>query len=487
MLDLAVRNTRKLIREMSKEENVRIGRFFCKRETARQMAEAFTFVSRYSVRVLDAGAGTGILSAALIEAICKSGGASEIYLTCYENDSLYLPRLRDNLERIRRRARHDYRVKVRLTILDADFLTSSHPEDEKYDYIIMNPPRDLTDRADLKGLYPDLFTAASLPLPCLFTRMAAGLLAPDGQLVTVLPLSSATAVSLAAFRRDLFRLAAPEQIFLYARPKDTSPLRPVLCLKLREGATPPENVRLHLSTDDGTPDKTVSLPPLPYGSVVREEDASLLLIRDQSELSALVQMQNLPCTFASFGLRVHTGLTLESRYPELLRDQPGDGAIPLLHPKCLRDGMVQFPLPGVPKQYLLPRVSSLVQPAKNILLMKRVPAKSDKRRLTCAALLKGAIPPYFSTSNKLNYIDVDGNEQMDPGFLFGLLGFLSSAPVDAYIRLVSKSGQINARELESLPLPDAEQLRQIGGRLMAIRSYKPDYCDKVVHEILGMH
>ena len=102
-------------------------------------------------------------------------------------------------------------------------------------------------------------------------------------------------------------------------------------------------------------------------------------------------------------------------------------------------------------------------------------------------MLKGAIPPYFSTSNKLNYIDVDGNEQMDPGFLFGLLGFLSSAPVDAYIRLVSKSGQINARELESLPLPDAEQLRQIGGRLMAIRSYKPDYCDKVVHEILGMH
>ena len=70
--------------------------------------------------------------------------------------------------------------------------------------------------------------------------------------------------------------------------------------------------------------------------------------------------------------------------------------------------------------------------------------------------------------------------------LFLLFGYLSSAPVDAYIRLTSKSGQLNAKELANLPLPDAEHLRQIGGRLMAMRSYKPDYCDKVVHEILGL-
>ena len=197
-------------------------------------------------------------------------------------------------------------------------------------------------------------------------------------------------------------------------------------------------------------------------------------------------MRDLPCRFSTFGLRVRTGLVLESRYPELLRDAPVDGAVPLLHPRCLKDGMVQFPLPGVRHQYIIPRTAALSQPGKNILLMKRVPAKSDKRRLTCAVLLKNTVPAHFSTSNKLNYIDAEGDEQMDPGFLFGLFGFLSSAPVDAYIRLTSKSGQLNAKELARLPLPDAEHLRQIGGRLMAMRSYKPDYCDKVVHEILGI-
>ena len=39
MLNLAVRNTGKLIRERSKAENVRLGRLFTKKDTARLMAE----------------------------------------------------------------------------------------------------------------------------------------------------------------------------------------------------------------------------------------------------------------------------------------------------------------------------------------------------------------------------------------------------------------------------------------------------------------
>ena len=38
MLNLAVRNTGKLIREKSKSENIRLGRLFTKKDTARLMA-----------------------------------------------------------------------------------------------------------------------------------------------------------------------------------------------------------------------------------------------------------------------------------------------------------------------------------------------------------------------------------------------------------------------------------------------------------------
>ena len=42
MLNLAVRNTSKLIREKSKSENVRLGRLFTKKDTARLMADMVT-------------------------------------------------------------------------------------------------------------------------------------------------------------------------------------------------------------------------------------------------------------------------------------------------------------------------------------------------------------------------------------------------------------------------------------------------------------
>jgi adenine-specific DNA-methyltransferase len=72
MLSLAVRNTAKLVREKSKTENIRLGRLFTKKDTARLMADMLSFDKTKSVyTILDPGAGTGILAAAAIEEICK--------------------------------------------------------------------------------------------------------------------------------------------------------------------------------------------------------------------------------------------------------------------------------------------------------------------------------------------------------------------------------------------------------------------------------
>ena len=69
MLALAHRNTQKLIREKSKSENIRLGRLFTKKDTAKRMADMLTLSKDKTVyTILDPGAGTGILSAAAIEA-----------------------------------------------------------------------------------------------------------------------------------------------------------------------------------------------------------------------------------------------------------------------------------------------------------------------------------------------------------------------------------------------------------------------------------
>ncbi len=485
MLKMVVRNSKKLIRLMSSAEGIRIGRFLTKIDTAAALAAGFRPSEKSVVHLLDAGAGTGILAAAAVEEMCKWGSVSEIFLTCYENDPMFLPSLADNMERMRKRARHDYKVKVRIRICEEDFLLASHDPDERYDYIVTNPPEELYEAPHAAfALRPDVFTAAQTPAPALFALIASELLAEDGQMALTLPTAHATAVQLSAFRRRLFDTARPELLYLSAKTgKAGDTVKKSFSMLLRAGVKN-ETIRT-LVTKDG--EAYEELDPRPYAAVVREGDCALTLMCGEDEDLILSFMKSLPCTFDTFHLKVHTGLTLESRYPDLLRDKPEDGAVPLIHPRCLRDGMVVFPRQGAKGQYIIPRIPSLARPNKNILLMKRVPAKSDKRRIVSAPFLAGSsMFRYISTHNKLNFIDVDGKEQMDPPFLYGLHAFLSSEPMDRYIRIISKTAQLNARDLAALPLPTATQLRAIGAKLMSIRVYRPEYCDRVVKaELFG--
>ena len=157
MLSLAVRNTKKLVRRKVEEENVRIGRYFTKKEQAALMANMLTMPKKETVSVLDAGAGTGILAAAVVERLAKAGKAKEIFLDCYETSEEFLPMLKDNLERIRKKLLHDYKIRLRYTVKEENYILAQGkmtPDDPRvsmldktyYDLAISNPPRADEDR-----------------------------------------------------------------------------------------------------------------------------------------------------------------------------------------------------------------------------------------------------------------------------------------------------------------------------------------------------
>lgn len=501
MLSMAVRNTNKLIREYSREEKIRLGRFFTKRDTAALMAGMPDLPDTPTVRVLDPGAGTGILSAAIIERLCQSGTCKEIRLTCYENDVRFLPRLRDNLERLRRRCRRFYKVRLAANVLEENYILAGREnytislyskEAEVYDLILMNPPTELLPQNSPEMMcVTDLFGGAT-DLCYLFLAMAESSLAPGGQLVALLPTVFATSPQLSKLRNFLFSQNTPTHLHLFTTGNTAKPLKKNMVLCLRH--TPPQKsdaLLMSSSSDAGTPGKTVKLEPLPVSFVLRGTDRTLLLMYDPAELQIFLYMSSLKNSFPKMKLRMRTGLTLVSRYRNCLFDAPEQGLIPLLYPACLCEGRVSFPVTEkgtrtpLPGQYLSPAIPSLMQKNRNMLLIKRVPARCDKRRLVCGVYLASQLTPYkmISTHNKLNYIDREG-EEMDASLLFGLHCFLSSGVCDLYIRILSKSSQVNARELSDLPLPESEILRRLGARLISAHVYTPEYCDRVIHEIL---
>ena len=88
LLDFAIQTTNKYIDEMPKSQRKKYGQFFTSKETAVFMAGLFDVPeNKTRLQILDAGAGSGILSIALIERLQEIPQLQSVHLVCYENDS----------------------------------------------------------------------------------------------------------------------------------------------------------------------------------------------------------------------------------------------------------------------------------------------------------------------------------------------------------------------------------------------------------------
>ena len=67
---------------------------------------------------------------------------------------------------------------------------------------------------------------------------------------------------------------------------------------------------------------------------------------------------------------------------------------------------------------------------------------------------------------------------------FGLFALLNSTIYDRYISIVSKSKQINSKELRALPLPPRNIIENMGLRLIAGRHADVASCDAIVNPTL---
>ncbi len=85
------------------------------------MAGLYTIPENLSkVRILDAGAGSGILSCAFLERLEQMFFVQTIELTCYENDDNILGLLRENLHTYQTNSKKD----IQINIITDNYITS---------------------------------------------------------------------------------------------------------------------------------------------------------------------------------------------------------------------------------------------------------------------------------------------------------------------------------------------------------------------------
>lgn len=495
MLDYIAERTDSFISTQPKDIRKSFGQFFTSKATARFMAELFAVPKNDCIRILDPGAGTGILSAAVIEAIDKHHPAiKKAELTCYETNSDVIPLLEQNMAFIKRSAR----VELNIKIIKENYLLSqaedfSHAAfisatQEKYDMVIGNPP--------YFKLAKDAPEALAMPEIChgtpnvyfLFAAMSLFNLREGGEMVYIIPRSWTSGAYFSRFRNYLLHHGKLTDIHVFANRKKIfdkeNILQETIIIKIQKTQNVPTSVKITSSADSASLEKISELN-VPYSTVVSGKEYYVHLVTSKEEADALRKVNAFTQSLPSIGLKMKTGLTVDFRNRELLRNYCGEHVVPLFYSQHIKNGRVIFPI-GRENEYISDELPSMVQHNRNYLFVKRFTAKEEKRRLQCAVYLSNRYPEYqkISTQNKINFIDTTDDSEMSEELVCGLYIVLNSTLYDMYYRILNGSTQVNATEMNTIPIPVRSDLEYLGQKLMEFGDYSTKNCDKILEEAI---
>lgn len=488
MLDYVLQSTNEYIKRMPKELRKKYGQFFTSKETAVFMAEMFDVsAGKDVISILDAGAGSGILAAALIDRLQGISHISKIKLVCYETDSNILELLKSNLDWvcINSKVLIEYELRTENYIISqAD--DYNKPCVNKYDLIIGNPPYMKVAKDAPEALVMSDVCYGTPNLYFLFASMGIFNLENDGEMVYVIPRSWTSGAYFKKFREKLLSECIIMQLHLFeSRDKvfdNEKVLQETLILKVQKSRIRPNNIII-TSSKSNKDFKNISTISVPYNVVVSDKESYIYLATNTVDINILQTLNQLEDTLPSLGLKMKTGLTVDFRNRDLLRDIPEKETVPLFYSQHIQDGIVKFPI-GKNNEYLVAQDNSLLQPNANYLFVKRFTTKEEKRRLQCAVYLAKFFPSYtnISTQNKINFIS--GLQNLSICVVFGLYVIFNSTIYDRYYRILNGSTQVNSTEVNTMPMPSIAIIEAMGKELIKVHDMSENTCDNILREYL---
>ncbi len=466
MLNEVLENTERFMASVPKAKRKKYGQFFTNVTTAKFMASLFRFdLSKPETEILDAGAGTGILAAAAIQRLLELGYRGEIRVTCYETDELVLPLLRENMKLC------DSLPNVSCTIRNENYITSQgfcSPDlfsgaPLRYDYIIGNPPymKIAKDAAEAQAM-PEVCHGAP-NLYFLFWAMGIHNLKDGQELVYIIPRSWTSGAYFRKFREYLFSKCVITDIHLFeSRDKvfdGESVLQETMIVKVRKTCVAPDRISITSSSTSEFND--IRQFNAPYRTVVPKNNF-VYLVTNEEAADILHTVNHFSKTLPEINLKMQTGIIVDFRTREVLRDELEDGAYPLLYSQHIKDGRVVWPL-GKEGEVIKTDRKSYLQENGDFLIVKRFTSKEEPRRLQCGIYLKKKYDrfKYISTQNKVNFIKCDS-----PCVTYGLYVLLNSTLYDCYYRFLNGSTQVNSTEINQMPIPERQVIEEMGRELM---------------------
>jgi adenine-specific DNA-methyltransferase len=473
MTDLgeAIARGERLRLSISAEHRKRWGQYVTPAKLVAFMAEAAAAgpVNR-CVRILDPGAGTGSLGLGLAEELLDRRKVSRVELVSVEHEPDACSQLIDALAS----AKAWFGKRLDTQWMGGDFLSKLCFGSEPFDIAIANPPYfKLSPKDKRSGDAPNIYAR--------FMAVAAGLLREGGRLCFVVPRSYLSGSYFRRFRESFHEMMQLDSVHTFdsrrmAFGRDAVLQEAVVVVYEKRRATADDAVVF--SSSAGLDDLPSGYPESRLGYdaafVVERKDLdigdALALPSTVEQFEAGLKVRRFDSTIASLGLKVSTGPVVPFRCTaELAAASEAGRTVPLLWMQHIQRGAVTWPIADFHKPERVRTPSLNLVPLRNYVLVRRVSAKEDARRITAAPLIaKDWDCKSIGLENHLNYIHRTGDplapQGIGAGEARGLAAILNSQLYDQYIRMVSGTTQISATELRALPMPRLPYIEQAGRR-----------------------
>lgn len=493
---------------VSKEKNAiaALGQYFTPEAVAELIAKNFSETKLSKLKVLDPGAGSGILSCALCERIADwQHKPKNIELVAFEIDETLIPLLKKSLTNLKQWLA-DRDISFSFSINNNDFVLENadvlnktfqrslfgEKDFEEFDLIVANPPYFKIPKSDPRAKATNSVIHGQPNIYALFMAISAALLKAEGQLGFITPRSYAAGLYFRKFRQNFFDQIIPTSIHIFdsrdkAFNKDGVLQENVILHGKKDSKISKNRHLVKVSSCYGLADiENITAIAIPLLEVINpEEDYILHIPTEITEREIVKIVKSWKYNLHSLGLNVSTGPIVPFRSREILAENPTSQSVPLLWLQNIKTMNISWPTESRKPQYVkvTDKAKKLLVPNGNYVLVRRFSAKEEKKRIVAAPLTSKDLKAQFlGIENHLNYIYRKVGELSETQAL-GLAAILNSSLLDSYFRIFNGNTQVSATELRNLPLPAYRVIEKVGSLIQSNHLTEHEADEKVVNLI----
>lgn len=475
-----------------------LGQYMTPSSVARLMASMFDDLTG-DIQLLDAGAGVGSLTAALLEeATTRKSQPRSITANAYEMDPHLLEQLGYTKALCKKECEH-FGLSFAAKIFPGDFIEEavsmlrgdlfSERIQPRFNMAILNPPyRKISSHSKERELLRSVGIETS-NLYTAFVALTIKLLEVGGELVAITPRSFCNGPYFKPFRELLLSEMTLKHIHIFHARNKAFKGDDVLQENIIYHAVKAKsNGRVFISSSNCAHDPDVERLWADQHEIISPDDPDqfIHIPTVNTKENRALRISGMPCSLSDMAIQVSTGRVVDFRSKNDLKMKPGKATSPLIYPAHFEDGFIAWPNLDSRKPNAIHNnaaTAGLLVESGVYVLVKRFTSKEERRRVVAAVYDPCRIKAKrVGFENHLNYFHINGSG-LGKNVAKGLALFLNSTMVDQYFRQFSGHTQVNATDLRSLHYPSIAQLKRLGNR---VRTKLPaqERIDAIIEDIL---